>query len=276
MKWYATRDVADLLGMSEAQVRAHVRAGYLRPARGARNALRFSFPDLVLLRTAKALTDARVPARRIQRALKQLARELPEGRSLAALRITAQDGAVVVHHGPSAWSPGSGQLQLDFNVAELAARVRPLARSRARQAQASAAKLTADDWYDMGFELEAVEPKRAADAYEHALEQEPEHADAHVNLGRLQQEAGDVTEAARHYLQALVANPTHGTAAFNLGTALEDLGRSEEAIIAYRKAIEADDDFAEAHFNLSRLYEQTGRKRDAIRHLKEFKRLRVG
>ncbi len=270
MKWYATRDVAELLGMSEAQVRAHVRAGYLRPARGNRRALRFSFPDLVLLRTAKALTEARVPVRRIRRVLKQLARSLPAGRSLAALRITAENGAVVVHDGGAAWSPESGQLQLDFAVAELVNRVRPLARTRAREAQASAAALNADDWYGIGFELEAIEPARAADAYEHALELEPEHADAHVNLGRLQQEAGDATEAARHYLQALVASPRHGTAAFNLGTALEDLGRAEEAIVAYRQAIETDNDFADAHFNLSRLYEQTGRKRDAIRHLREF------
>ena len=51
MKSYTTRDVAKLLGLSEAQVRSQAR-GYLAPDRGPRNAYRFSFQDLVLLRTA--------------------------------------------------------------------------------------------------------------------------------------------------------------------------------------------------------------------------------
>ena len=50
MKFYTTRDVARLLGWSEAQVRSHARVGYLSPARGPRNGYRFSFQDLVLLR----------------------------------------------------------------------------------------------------------------------------------------------------------------------------------------------------------------------------------
>ena len=60
MKSFSTRDVAKLLGLSEAQVRSQAR-GYLVPDRGPRNAYRFSFQDLVLLRTAKTLGDARIP-----------------------------------------------------------------------------------------------------------------------------------------------------------------------------------------------------------------------
>ena len=61
MKSYTTRDVAKLLGLSEAQVRSQAR-GYLAPDRGPRNTYRFSFQDLVLLRTAKTLGDARISA----------------------------------------------------------------------------------------------------------------------------------------------------------------------------------------------------------------------
>ena len=74
MKSYTTRDVARLLGLSEAQVRSQARVGYLFPDRGARNAYRFSFQDLVLLRAARALTEARVAPRRIHRALRALQR----------------------------------------------------------------------------------------------------------------------------------------------------------------------------------------------------------
>ena len=60
MKSYTTRDVARLLGLSEPQVRSHAR-DYLAADRGPRNTYRFSFQDLVLLRTAKALGEARIP-----------------------------------------------------------------------------------------------------------------------------------------------------------------------------------------------------------------------
>ena len=45
MKFYTTRDVARLLGWSEAQVRSHARVGYVAPARGPRNGYRFAYAD---------------------------------------------------------------------------------------------------------------------------------------------------------------------------------------------------------------------------------------
>jgi hypothetical protein len=74
-------------------VRAFARDGYLTPGRGPRGELRFSFQDLVILRTAKGLVAARIPTRRIRRALKRLRAELPRGRSLAELRITPKGSA---------------------------------------------------------------------------------------------------------------------------------------------------------------------------------------
>ena len=80
MKGYATRDVAKLLGLSPSQVRAFARGGFLAPDRGPGGELRFSFPDLVLLRAAQGLAAARIPARRIRRALRELKAQLPAGR----------------------------------------------------------------------------------------------------------------------------------------------------------------------------------------------------
>src|SRR2546427_10509455 len=97
MKGYASQDVARLLGLTVAQVRGFARDGFLTPApgRGARRKLRFSFQDLVILRTAKALVAARIPARRIRRVLKNLGQQLPQGRSLAGLRIAAERDRIV-------------------------------------------------------------------------------------------------------------------------------------------------------------------------------------
>src|SRR5262245_10937714 len=43
---------------------------------------------------------------------------------------------------------------------------------------------SAEEWYDLGCELEATEPERAREAYQRALELDPLMAEAHVNLGR--------------------------------------------------------------------------------------------
>ena len=273
MKCYTTRDVAKLLGLSEPQVRSHARVGYLSPDRGPRNAYRFSFQDLVLLRAAKALSEARIPQRRIRRALRALARELPVGRSLSGLRISSEGDRIVVRDGDESWNPESGQLLLDFHVVDLAGRAAPIARREARRARRSNEPLTAEQWYSLGVDLESAAPEDARDAYTRAVALDPRHASARVNLGRWLQEDGHPELAITEYRAALASQPRHPTAAFNLGTALEELGRRAEAIEAYRRALKADGEFADAHFNLARLYEQAGRRAAALRHLKAYKLL---
>ena len=277
MKTFTTREVAELLAMSRAEVRSHARAGYLRPARGPRNAYRFSFQDVVLLRTARALAAARLPGRRIRRALRGLARQLPGGRPLSEVRIASEGERVVVRDGDTVWQPDSGQVLLDFSVRELASKVAPLARRNAETARrTSDGTYNAAQWFALGCELEAMAPADARDAYRRALELEPAHADAHVNLGRLLQETGAIAAALEHYQAALTADPACATAAFNLGVAYEDLGRRREAIAAYGKAIEIDPELRDAHFNLSRIYERSGKRTAALRHLSRYKQLLEG
>jgi len=273
LKGYTTRDVARLLGLTVAQVRAFARDGFFTPGRGPRGELRFSFQDLVILRTAKGLVAARIPTRRMRRALRRLRAQLPRGRSLAELRIAAEGDRIVVSDGEATWSVDSSQTQLDFAVSDLATRAAPIARRTARAAQALDQDLGAEDWYELGLELEAVAPLEARDAYRRALELDTHHVDAHVNLGRLLHEQGLLEEAERHYRQALRQSPDHATAAFDLGIALEDRDRVTDAIEAYRLALAADPKLADAHFNVARLYEKTGKKAAALRHLSIYRRL---
>jgi tetratricopeptide (TPR) repeat protein len=268
---YPARDVARLLGLTVPQISALVRAGCLSPERGPRGELRFSFQDLVLLRAAKDLI-ARMPARRVHRALLKLRAQLPQGRQLAALRLTAEGEDIVVHDGGTAWNPESGQAMLDLDVAKLASAVAPLARQAAKAAGESEG-MDAEDWFRLGCDLEPVEAERALEAYGRALELSPDHADAHLNLGCLLHEAGRFAEAEQHYREALAARPDDATAVFNLGVVLEDLRRPHAAAAAYERALESDADYADAHFNLSRLWERLGEPRKAIRHLHAFRRL---
>jgi len=273
LKGYAAKDVAKLLGLSPTQVRAFARSGFLQPDRGSKREFRFSFPDLVLLRAAKGLAEARIPLRRITRALRRLRQQLPAGRPLSAVRITAEGDRIVVHDGAAAWNPESGQLVLDFAVSELASRAAPLARRAAQAARDAEEELGADEWYDLGFDLEAVDVAEARDAYRRALELDPHHADAHVNLGRLLQEGGEPGQAASHYLAALEVRSEDATAWFNLGIALEDLKRRPDAIKAYEQAIGIEPTLADAFFNLSRLYEAAGKRAAALRSLSRYRLL---
>jgi tetratricopeptide (TPR) repeat protein len=273
MESFSTREVARLLGLSETQVRSQARAGFLSPDRGPRNGYRFSFQDLVLLRTARQLAQALVPPRRIRTALCGLARQLPQGRCLSEMRITADGQAILVHEAGHAWNPESGQLHIDFTRCELkapAARLpRPLVSS-SRPAQKGA-----DAWelFDLALELEESDPGAALAAYAEALALNPAFTDAHVNLGRLLQLGGRTQEAIEHYLASIEAGDSDPTAAFNLGTALEELGHWRDALGAYQQAIEIDRRFADAHFNLARLYDQMGQRSEAIRHLRAYKQL---
>src|SRR5438034_7504869 len=239
MKGYSSQDVARLLGLTVAQVRAFARDGFLTPdaGRGARRQLQFLSRELVVVRTAKALVEARIPACRTRGALKTLRPQLPRGRSLAELRIVAEGDRIVVSDGTTAWNPESGQTHLDFAVSDLATRAAPIARRTAQAARAAESDLDGEDWYELGLELEAVEPGEARDAYRRALELDAHHADAHVNLGRLLHEQGLVEEAERHYRLALRERPEHATAAFHLGIAPEDLNQPGDAIEAYRRAL---------------------------------------
>jgi tetratricopeptide (TPR) repeat protein len=275
MESFTTRDVARLLGLSEHQVRSQARAGFLSPQRGPRNGYRFSFRDLVLLRTARELAQARVPPRRIRNALCGLARQLPYGRSLSEVRIIPHGHSVLVHDGGSAWNPESGQLQMNLAIAEPANVAAQHPRSfRSRQQRTLASETQAAwEWFDLAMDLEDTDPAAASQAYGRALDQDPSLMDAHVNLGRLLQLAGQIEQAIEHYRISIRAASADPTAAFNLGTALEELGRWNDALAAYRQAIDTDGSFADAHFNLARLCEQLGRPAEAIRHLRAYKRL---
>jgi len=277
---YSVAEVATLLGVTAARVRYFVRAGLLDPRRGARGEYRFTFQDLVLLRAAQGLLTAGVKLPRVRRALAKLPAQLPRGRSLSGVRITAEGGEIVVREGGKQWNPESGQRLLDFEVATLAAAAAPLAPRLVRQAivrEASApdAALSADDWFHLGCELEATSLAEAAGVYRRALVLDPQHQDALLNLGRLQHETGELREAEACYRRVLAISPGEPIAAYNLGVALEDRGRLPEAAEAYEAALAADPDNADACYNLAGVYERQGKNAEAVRWLKEYRRLRT-
>jgi tetratricopeptide (TPR) repeat protein len=272
MKAYSTSEVAELLGLSPARVRSLMRSGIVTPQRGDAGRPTFTFQDLVLLRTAKGLIDANVPARRITKALQALASQLPTDRPLSAVRVQIDGDRVIVRDSANSWEPESKQTVLDFSVRELGEKVAPLAREAVQQALRTAS--TADDLFHAALESEQIgATSEAESAYRSAIEADPNHVAAHINLGRLRHWGKALDEAERLYRRALELEPNHPTARFNLGVVLEDRGAMAQAIEQYREAARLDPRVADVHFNLARLYQQTGDQQAALRHFSRFRAL---
>lgn len=262
---YSTREVADLIGLRPSQVRHYVRRELLDPLRDANGEYRFRFQDIVLLRTAKGLIDTGVSTRRVYQALIKLKSDLKSVPSLASVRILADGRNVVVNSDRQIWEVESGQGRFNFAVRELAENVANLANDHIAAA-IETDELSSDEWYNLGLDLEEVDIGKAPDCYRRALELDPEHADAQVNLGRLCQLEGDFKRAKQHYSHALAAVSEHQLAHYNLGTIFDELDELEQAADHYGEAPDVPD----AHFNLARIFRLNGDQVSSLRHMRRY------
>jgi len=222
-----------MLRLSRSTIRTLVRAGFVSPTRGPRNAWQFSFQDLIVLRTAQALAAANVSTRRIARSMRELRRHLPGSMPLSGLSIAADANRVVVREGAARWRADSGQYLLAFG------------------GNPSDGTLSV---------LERPAPAAEAPA-------------SHIERGSALHEAGRLDEAERAYRDGLAACGDHPLLLFNLGVVLEDLGRREDAVAVYERALAIDAEFADCHYNAALLYDALGKPQKAIRHMAQYRRL---
>jgi tetratricopeptide (TPR) repeat protein len=289
---YTLRAVQASLGLSRRVLDALVAQGFVTPARGPGRTLRFTFQDLLLLRTAHALQASQVPPRKILRALAQLQAMLPRELPLSGLRLSAVGAEVAVRDRHGAWRADSGQMLMDFEVAPTGASVSFIDRVGAAGARGAAAapvsaappgagvvpELEAERCFERGVALEAKSGVAAQAAYERSLSLQPGHLGATLNLGALWSESGrhaDVVALCDAALASALPAPDSQRALlhFNRAVALDHLERLREAEAAYRRALALDPELADAHYNLARLHEQQGDARGALRHFNAYRRL---
>ncbi len=275
MRSYSMRDVQRVLRLSPDTTRNLIKAGFVRPARGARREYRFSFQDLIVLRTARALIDANIPARRIRRSLESLRRELPESVPLSGLSISAVGDHVVVREGDTQRQVDSGQYLLGLEVS-MENGVLRVVEHREPAPPPSPAFAPQGGWFAQALSLESTDPEAALTAWQHAVDEDADDAAAWTNLGRLLHEQGRTQQAAEVYRRALAQVGPDPLLFFNHGVLLEDLGNPAAALEAYQSAIAEDPDLADCHYNLARLYESLGQAQHAIRHLGQYRRLVSG
>jgi tetratricopeptide (TPR) repeat protein len=266
---YGVREVEKLLRLPRSTIRALIDAGFVSPARGPRKAWRFSFQDLIVLRTAQALVAAKVPPKHITRSVRELRRHLPAAMPLSGLSICAVADRVVVKEGVSRWQAESGQYLLGFEGDPSNGSLSVFERKKA----AATLKVSGHQWLERALELEDDDQPGALAAYAEAIVADPKLVDAHINRGWLLHEAGRLEDAERAYRAGIEACAAEPLLLYNLGVLLVDMDRKSEAVEVYEQALQANPGFADCHYNVALLCEELDKPRDAIRHMSQYRRL---
>ena len=279
---YSVRDVERLVRLPRRRIRSLVEAGLVSPARGPRNTWLFSFQDLIVLRSARALATARVPRKRLRATVEELKRSLPESAPLSGVSLSADADGVVIREGERRWQAESGQYLLGFEGDEAGRfaeagdpRDEPPADAAPRVLlrRTATPPASADDWFERGALLETQDRNAAQEAYAHAIAADPGLLKARINLGCLLHEMGRLEQAERVYREALRAHGDDPVVLYDLGVLLEDQGRRREAMQVYETALRKDPAFADCHYNLALLYRSLSRPKEAIQHMAAYRRL---
>jgi tetratricopeptide (TPR) repeat protein len=280
---FTLRRVQAMLGLSRHIVGELIDAGFVKPARGRRNEWRFTFQDLMLLRTAHTLQRNGIPPRRILKSLARLKATLPDELPLTGLRITAIGADVAVRDRSGQLQSDSGQLLMDFDVAPVAGTTVVMPdmirhpeswiAGQARNDSGDRNDNDAQSLFERAQSLEEGDPAVAEATYLQALALDPTLEEAYLNLGVLWSEAGRFSELVRLSDAGLEHCPESALLHFNRGVALDHLELLDEAAASYERSLELDPTLADAHFNLAQLHQEAGDEQGALRHYSAYRRL---
>src|SRR4029077_14629598 len=170
---FSTHEVAKILGLPDSKMRSCARAALLAPVRGPGGRLRWSFQDLLLLKTTRGLLEARVPPRRIRRMLASLRRQLPADQALWSASTYADGRRAIAWDGTARWQPDSGQFLFSFDARAVAIPDAPSATRPAAATPSPPPARSAEEWFDLAGELDPASPDEARHAYEQALALDP-------------------------------------------------------------------------------------------------------
>jgi len=257
---YARADVLRILRISARQLAGWEKAGLIAPGED------YSFFDLLQLKKLRDLSAKRVRPGVIRESLQAMQKAVSgmENPLLEAGTFSTR-GRVAFRHEGTAVEPMSGQFVMDFNRrAVVSAKVRTM-----RTAE------TAAEWFAKGISLEEDPGSQleAIEAYQQAIELDPGHAAAHINLGTLYYNRQNYAQAEAHYRSAVEADSKYALAYFDLGNVLDETGRLQEAIRSYKQALLLAPTYADAHYNLALAYEKLKQPRRALPHWRSYVKL---
>ncbi|MEO5737968.1 MAG: tetratricopeptide repeat protein [Variovorax sp.] len=271
---YTLRGIRQMLGLTRHAISKLIELGFVKPLRGPGRIYRFSFRDVVLLRSAHDLREAHIPTRQILRSLRLLKDALPPEVPVSGLRITAAGDRITVRENDTQWEPATGQLVMDFSIAPAQGKV-SFIRQPATPPEADPVGDDSDALFEMAEVLEESDPPAAQAIYRRLIALKPSDADAYLNLGFMLCEAGRWEDASALYQAAVRHCPEAPLVHYNRAVALEAQGRVGPALKSYEECLRLQPDLVDAHQNAALLYEQAGHKQLAIRHFSAYRRLQT-
>jgi tetratricopeptide (TPR) repeat protein len=262
-------EVCRLLSIAESVLEDWERHGFI-----ARRT-EYGFQEMVALKTLRELRRNRYRPERIRLIIESLRDRLRHIRNpLSELKIYTDGRRLAVQVDGRRMEPLTGQLLLDFDREEIKRLLQfPGRAAEDEAARALAARrFEADRWFERGLELEqsGSAPERAIAAYEKAVQADPDHAAALVNLGTLYFHLQDWTRAEQCYRKAMAVNADYPLAHFNLGNLHEERGDWPHALECYLGALRCDPGYADAHYNLALLYQNHGEPLKAVKHWRAY------
>lgn len=262
MKQQFTRqEVRRLLRVSEQQLKSWEKQKFIALTSS------YGYSHLVALRTLIQLRKHHVAPAQIRRALAALSRKLGASQDpLAELKLFADGKKIRVEIEGRAMEAESGQLLLDFGAKELNRLLafRPKEDHRQQRDQ----RAEAAHWFERGLSLEqsAAPIEEVMQAYQKAVELDPNSAGAWVNLGTIHFNARSWVQAERHYKKALEADPGYSLAHFDLANLYDERGDHKNALDCYLRALQFSPKYADAHYNIALLYQAANQPMKAVRH----------
>lgn len=247
-----------ILGLDARRLRYWERLRLVRPR--ARWGERFyNFGDLAAAGTIKRLTDHRIPALRVRRAVSLVEKQFGEAPlPLQELRILEQGGELlVVPPGASKpFNPLKQQWAFPFNAITTSANVHAMVGR------------SPEELFESALECEKRQEMlpEAIETYLRVVELAPDWIEAHINLGVAYYQMGQLSDAATAFRHAVAIDPLSGISHYDLGCTLEELGDLDGAIEHLQRAARAMPAHADVHFNLALVQEKRGEKRLAREH----------
>ena len=276
---YTIRDVSRLFDMPESRLRYWSQTGFIQPSIRVKGRTWYSFRDLIALKVARELLQAGLSLQRVRRNLDALRVKLPDvDQPLARLRVRCEHDRVVVEDSERTYEAGTGQGLLDFRIQSLHQQAAQVV-AMPRQGEAPEEDRSAYEWFTLALEHErgwdGTDPDdanflEARQAYDRALDLDPEFAAAYTNLGALLAAVGDLDGARDHFDEALRCDPDQAEAHSNLAALALRVGDHDTAIAGYRQLLRAAPDHIEAHYGLARALLAVGGKGQALAHLERF------
>jgi len=159
-------------------------------------------------------------------------------------------------------------------------------RARAHLAQRGAGTVTVEDPLLLALEAlrTGAQPDVAAgqaafergdfvaaeQAFRRAVEAEPGHVAARVNLAAALVRGGRLEEGVARYREAVALDPRDAGARYGLGTALAQQGDDEGAVAEYAEALRLEPARTDARFNRANALRRLGRREDALAGYQEI------